>query len=102
MARELDNNTAETLQALIDYDEFANVNALNMYNKYSMCADMMLSYEQKHEMKFHYFILDREDIYFFKKLDLAALLPTAAGWEGVEWTSPLRLLNEKLPGLVWR
>ena len=29
-------DTAETLQALIDYDEFANVNALNMYNKYSM------------------------------------------------------------------
>ena len=48
----------------------------------------MLSYEQKHEMKFHYFILGREDIYFIKKLDLAALLPLLQG--GKEWNGHLQ------------
>ena len=77
----------EDLRALRNYDAHSNVNALNMYNKYHLCAGMLLQYERKHEMQFDYFILGREDIYFFKPMKLAALLPLLQG--GREWNQQL-------------
>ena len=57
------------------YDEHGHVSALNMYSKYSPCADLMQEHEQSHEMTFDYFILGREDLYFFHRMDLSSLLP---------------------------
>ena len=57
------------------FDEDGHVSALNMYSKYSPCADLMQEHEQLHEMTFDYFILGREDLYFFHRMDLSSLLP---------------------------
>jgi hypothetical protein len=57
------------------FDEDSHVSALNMYSKYSPCADLMQEHEQARNLTFDYFILGREDLYFFHRMDLSSLLP---------------------------
>eukprot|EP01035_Chromulina_nebulosa_P025027 gene25027-32618_t len=63
------------VNSMRSYDEHGHVSALNMYSKYSPCADLMQEHEQSHEMTFDYFILGREDLYFYHRMDLSSLLP---------------------------
>ena len=72
------------------FDEDGHVSALNMYSKYSPCADLMQQQEQLRNLTFDYFILGREDLYFFHRMDLSALLPLLRRRSGhFNLTSPI-------------
>ncbi|RYZ90917.1 MAG: hypothetical protein EOP04_02305, partial [Proteobacteria bacterium] len=47
---------------------------LNMYAHQPQCIQQILAFEEKHQYKFQYIVNTREDVYFFKKLDLTYLI----------------------------
>lgn len=51
------------------------LNVLNMYDKISACGKQVEHFQIKNKFSFDYLINTREDIYFFKKMNLKFLLP---------------------------